>query len=65
MCPHCGGNLCLDSLETAPLACLLCARRFDTDLTPTARPPSAEERSRQSRIRDTVTEAWATRLAAR
>jgi len=48
-CPRCGGSVVSDSLDLAPLACILCAERYSTSLAPLRRPPSTLEMSRKYR----------------
>jgi transcription initiation factor TFIIIB Brf1 subunit/transcription initiation factor TFIIB len=42
-CPICDGDLIADMLELAASVCMSCGRRFEADLTPAWRAPSAQE----------------------
>ena len=50
VCPQCGGTLFSDWLDLAEYACLLCARRFESDLSPFTRVASQDDRITTGRL---------------
>lgn len=63
MCPHCGSCLWPDWLDLAPFACLLCARRWNVDLSPVQRVASQHERITTGRLNRSETALYKRALA--